>query len=491
MKICFMCDLHLSFDKNALQYDVLNWAIADIQKKQPHCIAYVGDVTSDGNEEVYDYFVKSMYDTGILFLYIPGNSDLRDAKSKDAIRKKASKCKSIINDISVFAINDCDTTISDEQFNELDTADDNSIAFMHHPPENHDEESYKKLLKWRETHKNTMLFYGHLHSSASDANSIGLQAMDPDKAIGENPCITYYDTDTKELSKSYYFSPVPTDMYNYFGISCYNPIKQIEFAIKNKLKCLELRPNCVDVDTDELKDAIKKWRDAGGENLSIHLPEICWENDKVLVNENFNKLIETVIRLRADRVTQHVPQVSVREINEAPEILERICRYLGDSFNEISYDIVVGVENMHMTSNDNADDGRRFGYIPEECMKFMYVLGNSCRHRVGINFDIGHARNNAPYSQKYPISTWFSMLGEYIVGYHIHQVNYKDGVFENHMPIKDIYGYLISYASLFKCWSTDRVNKAPIIFEMRPENAYDITLKTFNEYKDKIGRKNK
>ena len=30
MKACFMCDLHLPFFKDALQYDVMEWAISDI-----------------------------------------------------------------------------------------------------------------------------------------------------------------------------------------------------------------------------------------------------------------------------------------------------------------------------------------------------------------------------------------------------------------------------------------------------------------------------
>ena len=52
MKICFMCDLHLPFCQEALQYDVLKWAVEDVKKKQPDCIAFVGDVTCDGNEKV-------------------------------------------------------------------------------------------------------------------------------------------------------------------------------------------------------------------------------------------------------------------------------------------------------------------------------------------------------------------------------------------------------------------------------------------------------
>ena len=149
------------------------------------------------------------------------------------------------------------------------------------------------------------------------------------------------------------------------------------------------------------------------------------------------------------------------------------------------YKITVGVENMHMTEGERADEKRRFGYTPQECLCFMEKFAEKCKHRVGINFDIGHARNNAPFSQKYQISTWLSMLGQYIVGYHIHQVTYTDGVFENHMPITEVYGHLISYASFFSCWSTKRINKAPIIFEMRPENAYEITLNTFRSISEK------
>ena len=77
------------------------------------------------------------------------------------------------------------------------------------------------------------------------------------------------------------------------------------------------------------------------------------------------------------------------------------------------------------------------------------------------------------------------MIGKYAVGYHIHQVNYEDGIFENHMPITDIYGHLISFASLFKYWSTGRIKKAPVIFEMRTKNAYEETLKTFSSYKSR------
>ena len=485
MKICFMCDLHLPFDKNALQYDVLSWAIADVSKKRPDCIAFVGDVTCDGNESVYDNFVERMENTGITFLYIPGNSDLRDNESENSIYKKTSPCKNTVNGVDIYAVNDSNRGISDEQMAILESADGKSIVFMHHPPQNHDKATVAKLTEWRAAHPDTVIFYGHRHISLNEGTEICLQAMDPDKSIGESPCITYFDTETGELRKSYYFAPVPTDLYGFMGISCYDPIGQIDFAIQNGLKCIELRPNCVKADRESLKNAVERWRAAGGENLSIHLPDVAWRDGEVTTKVEYDILVELISALNADRVTQHVPKVSVREIKENSQALDNICRFIADKLNSVEHSIVVGVENMHMTAADTADDSRRFGYIPEECILFMDTLAGVCRHRVGINFDIGHARNNAPYSQKYQISTWFSMLGEHIVGYHIHQVYEKNGVYENHMEIADIYGRLISYASFFKCWSSERIRKAPVIFEMRPSNAYEITLDTFRKYREK------
>lgn len=483
MKICFMCDLHLPFDKNALQYSVLEWATGDVKKKQPDCIIFCGDATCDGNEAVYDFFVSSFKKTGIPFLYIPGNSDLRTLESRKAISRNASVCKNTVNGISIYAINDCGGSISDEQLQILEHAGDNDIVFMHHPLKSHNTETADKLLKWRKLHKETMVFYGHLHYSFVDENSVSLQAMDPDKSIGESPCITYYETDTKEIRKSHYFSPVPTDLYQYFGVSCYDPIKQIRFAIENNLKYLELRPNCALLDINELKSLINAWRSNGGEGLSLHLTDVAWKDGEVLTDKIYDRLIEIVSILKVDRVTQHVPKVSVKEIEGDPDILKKICSYIAEKLNAIAHDIVVGVENMHMEKHESPDADRRFGYIPEECIAYMETLAELCKHKVGVNFDIGHARNNAPYSQKYQISTWFSMLGKYIVGYHLHQVKYESASFENHMPIDDIYGKLISYASFFKCWVTDRINKAPVIFEMRPEDAYQITLNTFDRYR--------
>lgn len=483
MKICFLCDLHLPFNKNALQYAVLDWAIENINKNQPDCIVFAGDVTADGNIIAYEQFIERIKQTGIPFLYIPGNSDLRDEKTKECISVNASECFNIIDGIKIFAVNDSNGCVLEKQLDILEEVDDDSIIFMHHPISCLKKESKEKMFSWREQHKKSMLFYGHEHKFYTDGNSVSLQAMDPDKAIGSNPCITYYNTKTRECQQEQFCCSVPEDIFGYFGISCYKPEEQILFAIDNQLKNLELRPNVLRYDKDKIISLVKQWRKQGNTNLSIHLSEVCYENGLVYTDADYKGLISLGIELKAERFVQHVPIVSVKTVKEDKDTLEKISTYIANQLESVSKFCVVGVENMHMTSKDQPDDNRRFGYTPEETLLFTDLLSKKCKQKVGVNFDIGHARNNAPFSQKYQISTWLAMLGDKIVSYHIHQVREENGVFENHTAIDDIYGRLISCASFFKCWGDKKINHAPVIFEMRTENAYSITLETFNKYK--------
>ncbi|MBO7341588.1 MAG: metallophosphoesterase family protein, partial [Clostridia bacterium] len=483
MKICFLCDLHLPFDTRALQYRVLDWAVGDIAKKAPDCIAFAGDVTCDGEEEAYRYFLQHIDALEIPFLYIPGNSDLRCAATAETLKDMASRKVMEIGGKRIFAVNDCDRTVSEQMLCALDGARRGDIVFMHHPLTSLRGDSAEKMSAWRAAHPDTMLFYGHKHLSARSGNDVCLQSMDPDKSIGESACITYYDTDTDTLTPSYFFCPVPVDMHGYLGISCYRPEGDIELATKRGLKYLELRKNVLDLDPEVLAALLAEWRATGGVGLSLHLPEIGFEGGKVLPDARLDEYLALIPRLGIDRVTQHVPKIPVGMADALT--LDHIAKTLAEKLNTVCVPLVIGVENMHMTKNERADEYRRFGYTPEECFDFMTALGRHSRHTVGINFDIGHARNNAPFSRRYPISTWLSMLGEYIVGYHVHQVRPDEGGWKNHMPIDRIYGKLISYGSFFRCWAEGQVAKAPVIFEMRPEGAYETTLAVFEREKNK------
>ena len=98
---------------------------------------------------------------------------------------------------------------------------------------------------------------------------------------------------------------------------------------------------------------------------------------------------------------------------------------------------------------------------------------SSAGREIGFHLDIGHARNNRPFSEKYTLGEWYAELGNEINGYHIHQVTPE---FENHVPIVEPYGKLISLASIFRCWEDRLISHAPFIIEVRG-GAYDVTVK--------------
>ncbi len=480
MNICFMCDLHLPFDEEAVHYQALDWAVEEIKRRKPDCVACAGDITCDGNKAVYEKFLKKMKRLDVSFLYIPGNSDLRNIESREHLTQLASPCRNKIEEQIVYAVNDCDGIVSEDTLKLLETAEENSIVFMHHPVEGLAQEQKEKMVHWRNAHPNVVLFYGHKHVSEQKGNDISLQALDPDKAIGECPCITFYDTETKEISKVHFDCPMPADFYQCLGISCYKVLEHLQYAIERNLKCVELRSNCANVDIEVLAELVANWRKSGGETLSIHLPnDIGYEDGKVVPSPDLESVLAVAERLGADRLNQHAPSVPMGIVKAHPEALEEIASFLAEKLNDLSRTIVIGVENMHMKPGEPADDSRLFGYLPEECLYFMQLLAEKCRHKVGINLDIGHARNNAPYSQKYQVGTWYSQVGKHIVSYHMHQVLEEKGAFENHMAITEPYGRLISYASFFKCWEDGQLNKAPVILEMRQENGYEITLDMF------------
>ena len=479
-----MCDLHLPKDEGALQYSAYKYALDEITKRGGDLAVFAGDFTSDGDGEVYTRAIKSLKSLNMPILYIPGNSDLRNVSDRDKNHADSSEPRTEINGIGIYAINDADRSISPQTLELLEGAHPGDVVFMHHPIFGLSEPSRLKMTAWREAHPEVYLFFAHIHKAYQRGRDFSLPTLDPDKSIGESPSITLFDTDTGIIEQIYYPCPVPKDVYSYFGITSYRAEEHISFATEHSLPCLELRPSALNIDRDELVKLIANWRSKGGERLSIHLPEITYLDGEVKTATTLTALIELANLLGADRLTQHAPKVSVKLAREDKGCLCKMAKALADALDLIEDTVTIGIENMHMTDGEAPDDGRRYGYLPSECLEFMNILSEYTKHNVGINLDIGHARNNAPFSENYQISGWFSAVGKHCVGYHVHQVSVDENFKRhNHTAITDVYGHLISYASLFKCWEENRINKAPLIFEMDGKDAYKITLDTFQKHK--------
>ena len=137
--------------------------------------------------------------------------------------------------------------------------------------------------------------------------------------------------------------------------------------------------------------------------------------------------------------------------------------------------ILVGVENLHMSARDHKSGDRGFGYTPEECREWIEAMrAVAGTPRIGLQLDIGHVRNNAPYSSLYTLSQWYASMGREVVGFHLHQIRVEeDGSYTNHAALSGLFGKLISLSSLFMAWRAGQLNHAPMFLEIREGSSFE------------------
>ena len=467
MKLCLIADLHLPYHPAAVHYDVFDWALQDLQKKQADAVVFVGDFTADGHPDALRRFREKLAGFPVPSIVIPGNSDFRTPETAGEVRALTSPAVTEFGNIRILSLADGEQMIAGETYALLGTADENTVVCAHHPIGCMPEPHRSRLMKWRQSHPDVPLFSAHLHlTERQNDGSYILPAADPDKNIGDSPAIAYYDTDTGELRQAHYHCPVPHDFARHLGLSC-RRMADIEYAVGRRLGCIELRGELLER-TDVLTSLLKQWRESGGSILSLHAPEM-------IVNGQFNEdgwksFAEFAEAVSADRLTVHVPNLPFHMVTDGR--LAEISGFLNRMLAGLPDTLVIGIENMHMTAKDTPEN-HRFGCLPEECLRFLGILREHTTKKAGIHLDTGHARNNFPFNWKYTTGAWYAETGGEIVGYHIHQYAHNAaGVPENHQPIDDWYGKFISYASFFRAWQNGQLAKAPVILEIRPENGY-------------------
>ena len=72
MKICFIADINLPDNKDAIQYHAFEWALSDTQKKKTDFIVFLGNI---GTNDALPYFYKKMESVSIPYLCLPENKD--------------------------------------------------------------------------------------------------------------------------------------------------------------------------------------------------------------------------------------------------------------------------------------------------------------------------------------------------------------------------------------------------------------------------------
>ena len=474
MKLCIIADIHLPYHKDAPQYRAFDFALDDAKRNKADMLVFAGDITADGCDEVAEAFYSKVNNCGIPYLVIAGNSDFRSGKN---IILPSQTVTELSDGTTVIMLEDGCRSLTDNELSALECVRNSDIVIMHHPYIQLKEPWRNEFSEWRKLHKEIKVFSAHLHRFSVNGNDISLSALDPDKAIGECPSILYYETDTGKIERNCFSCPMPGDFFDKSGISCYKTLEHLKFSAEHKLSCTELRPASIKCDRGEIISAIKKWRKSGGKNLSVHFSDAVLRDGKIDGKEKIFSFTDFVHEIGADRITVHVPRMTINYSTD--EIVAMFAEFYGDFINKLPVNCSVGIENLHMKDSDRENNTRPFGCVPEECIDFLQRVRKYTNRKVGINLDIGHARNNAPYSRKYTLGVWYAEVGKYCVGYHIHQVFEEKGEYENHTPIAEHYGRLISLASFYDGISTGLLADAPKIFEIRTEGGAEKTVEFF------------
>lgn len=253
------------------------------------------------------------------------------------------------------------------------------------------------------------------------------------------------------------------DFARHLGISLHGDIApEIDKLIQGEIKVLELRYNVLDaMERSTLLDCLKRWRNAGGECLSVHLPEVFLEEERP-------DFLKELSALGVNRATLHVPRYPLEFVRDN---WDKVLDLFIDTVRPLTENgIAVGIENMHTKPGRPIDDKRRYGLIIPEWIALVHALREKCGANVGCHLDLGHAYTNFPFHQENTLDTWMQAGANLINGIHVHQYE-TDRSQENPFPDghRIISGRTAGFPSLeplFRHWQNGTFH-CPVIIEMR------------------------
>lgn len=469
MRIAVLADVHLADAPDSVQEDALRFAADSIARHAPDGIVCLGDITAGGTPGAAQPYERLIGVLPLPAMTVLGNSDVRSPQYRAAMLRLESADEMRIGNIRFLGLHTADGTLTERDRARLLSSDADTVIVLHHPPQSLRADDAAFFARWRSGSEYRLILCGHLHEARREEKLLSVRALDPDKAIGSAPAVTYVslEDDGFSVSEDVFPDAPPAGWEKYLGLSCFDPVADVRCAEHERLLNLELRPNAVKADRAALREALLSWREAGGTYLSVHLPDYGLNGGTLRGFAEYRRAVEFAAQIGADGVTTHVPKASVGDMET--DARARLLTAVGECLRALPASVAVGIENMHMTPGESDDDGRRFGYTPSECLAWMRAMQAGLPDRfVGMLLDVGHARNNAPFSQQYPLGAWYSLTGKYAAAYHIHQVVQNGaGEMENHMPITGVYGPLISYCGFAHAWNKGQLAHRPMFLEIR------------------------
>jgi len=483
MKIGLICDIHMPDNENSAQLGFLKKAVCQLKEDGICLVINVGDIAAAGEYEGYEQYTALLKDFESFTLI--GNSDVRNKETAQKFLAKSSSFKYDCDGVSLWGINTPYAEIDDADKEMLSGVKDGDVVFLHHSIPSLKEES-REFLTNLANEKEITIIHAHSHKwldyQLGKSRVVCIRALDPDKSVGNFPCITYYDTESKNFEEKLFAVSNDTieNVKNFFGISCVDNHRDLDYATENGIYAVELRLNGSDWEPDySLVSKLEEWRTRTNGYLSVHMPNLKYKDGEITGKEKWFKAVEYAKNIGADGMTIHPPKVNIHEIEKVWDELLELYVYAVKNVDER---VKIGIENVHMGKEETEQD-RGFGYTPSEVSKWIDEINVRLEKpgRVRHTFDVGHARNNGALSRKFPISRWYETMGNKTVAYHIHQVVPAEGKYKNHRPIENWFGPMISYVSFFYSWENGIINKCPVFLEVRGCDNYQKSIEGFKK----------
>ena len=503
MKIALIADPHLSDIEATPQEEALNWALDELLEIKPDACVWLGDITACGSPDAAMRFRRKIDQLPFPSLTVPGNSDLRTPYTASVMQRY------LLSHLDVLKIAEYDIIGMDASRNKilpqeqerlwgLETGE-NIILCSHQAAKYLDSESLDFLKNWigecRKKGKRFLLWAnGHRHVFATGdfegVPTVSVRAVDLDKCIGGSAQIYIFDTDNKELSENserVYSKALPSawtleerrEFADSLGITCYNRYKlerDMPFAIENRVPHLEWRR----IEENEIP-LIEKWRQCGGKTFSLHMSELNFDGN--LIGEDaFRKTALDAVRAGADMITVHPPQIVSEEMQIGSLAYETVADAMAEALLPVkNAGIDILVENNHTDRGTPKDFMKcAYGCTPLDIVEWRDALIKRLgKGSCNIRFDVGHARNNEPLSENYPIGKWYALIGHHAKAYHLHQTFYDklQRRMYNHCPITHWHDGMISFDGFLWAWHTGLLNHGPIILEIREGEGAPATWK--------------
>jgi len=493
MRIALLADPHLSDVERTPQEEALNWALNELSDIKPDACVWLGDITACGSPDAAMRFCKKIKELPFPSVTVPGNSDLRTEHTASLMERYLLSHIDVlkIGDLDIVAMDTSQDTILPCERTRLSKLSLGSKVLLcsHQPAKYLDSESLEFLKNWiAEQSKNGCRFLlwasGHRHvyetGEFEGIPTVSIRALDLDKCIRGSAQICVWDSENKDAVKfeervyskgliSEWSSEERQEFADFLGITCYNRYKterDMPFAIQNRVRHLEWES----IAENEIS-LIEEWRRIGGKSLSLHMPALQYETGTVDFSD-FREMGLNAVRAGADMITVHPPRIACENMQIGSSAYEAIADATADAFLPVaSAGIDILVENNHTDFGTPKDPMKcAYGCSPLDLVEWRDALikrlGKGTCH---IRFDIGHARNNEPLSENYPIGKWYALIGSEARAYHLHQTFY-DKIkhrMENHHPITHWHDGMVSFDGFLWAWHASVLHHGPVILEVR------------------------